>query len=668
MKRSAFAALTVGIVVLSCSDQRLSTGPGSVSPAISDGARGGNSGFFWLPPISPDPSNHPNFTPGGFASGLKGGMTVEICELDENPLTDPAAKCAAIVRTFSPAEIEESTADEHYKVVWDTKATTLHDDKYYRISWKYGDLVLGFIDVDVVSRAGDLKNVNTDEFIPLLDGRSLPIMARVEHDAFTGEDLLEQLLDDPESEDFVIAVVPDTRGLPHSISVLTSSLGGGAEFPAGGWLPQSYVDAFGSSASVLFIMERVLFEEGEVVISQDVQCHGNTPYTQFERCYRARTIPELFNDFGPFSQLVTLGMCIELPANDPLREAHVPQLARSDEGDEGPAQLLGNRPAPAGLQCATQTQARLEGSGVRQFASAVAHRVAATLGRWISPRTALAVDLGLGGGSLRMSNFGWLAPVTASKHSGDLQTAPAGSQVAIQVLLTSSHPGSNTPVPGETVTFRLPTGAIAGTAVTNESGIATFNWTIGAGANTIFAEARAAGSPLTFTATGQEISIVIDFDTDPQEAPIEAGTIINSTYASLGVTFTKLGPGTSCGSGPEVYANSNVNPLHTGLSGNVVSVCAEGTASDFSENGFGRVEVNFTFSTSDVCIYAAPVSEGHTAFLEAFSASGAIVGTSTTTSPGTICVSGAGIVGVRFAGQGESFARFDLLSIGISLD
>src|SRR5262249_39940496 len=39
---------------------------------------------------------------------------------------------------------------------------------------------VAFADVDVVSSGSQLKNVNTNEFIPLLDGRTLPIKVRIE--------------------------------------------------------------------------------------------------------------------------------------------------------------------------------------------------------------------------------------------------------------------------------------------------------------------------------------------------------------------------------------------------------------------------------------------------------------------------------------------------------
>ncbi len=43
-----------------------------------------------------------------------------------------------------------------------------------------GDRELGHADVDVVASGGELKNVDTDGFIPLLDDRTLPIKFRIE--------------------------------------------------------------------------------------------------------------------------------------------------------------------------------------------------------------------------------------------------------------------------------------------------------------------------------------------------------------------------------------------------------------------------------------------------------------------------------------------------------
>lgn len=60
---------------------------------------------------------------------------------------------------------------------------TLDPAKTYRIRVFVGAAQLGFADVDVVSSGSQLKNVATDEFIGLVQGKTLPIRFRIEHGA-----------------------------------------------------------------------------------------------------------------------------------------------------------------------------------------------------------------------------------------------------------------------------------------------------------------------------------------------------------------------------------------------------------------------------------------------------------------------------------------------------
>jgi hypothetical protein len=156
---------------------------------------------------------------------------------------------------------------------------------------------------------------------------------------------------------------------------------------------------------------------------------------------------------------------------------------------------------------------------------------------------------------------------------------------------------------------------------------------------------------------------MINFDATPAGSPVAAGTVVNDLYAEFGITFTKLGPGTSCGTGPEVYANDN-QPV-TPFSGNTVSTCPQGIASDISENGFGVVEAIFAQAASQVCIDVAPDGPGDAAFLEALDANNGSLQriTSNLGVQETFCIHQAGARKVHFSGDGTRFARFDNLKV-----
>jgi len=140
---------------------------------ISDAVHSnGKPHFYFLPPMVSSPSY------GGTFDGTL-SPTVQICEWSGNG-------CSAVLVTYTMSSgpgsetVRMSTADQQYIVNWHTDQFNLDAARTYRISIRVGDVELGFADVDVVNSGKDLKNVNTNEYIPLLDDRTLPIKFRVE--------------------------------------------------------------------------------------------------------------------------------------------------------------------------------------------------------------------------------------------------------------------------------------------------------------------------------------------------------------------------------------------------------------------------------------------------------------------------------------------------------
>ncbi len=196
------------------------------------------------------------------------------------------------------------------------------------------------------------------------------------------------------------------------------------------------------------------------------------------------------------------------------------------------------------------------------------------------------------------------------------------------------------------------------------------------------------GSTCCFSRIGWVLpaSTPINFDVDPTSAPIEAGTAVNTVYsnvgvindATVGVTFSRTSSSGLC-EGSNVYANDN-SPLSGGGFGfnsgnNVVTVCPEGTASDFSENSGGRIVATFTGTVTQACIQVyvtgfQPGSQpGATGFLEAFDANNVSLG-KTTSDPNAfgqnLCVNAtttASIASVQFAGSASGFAMFDDMTV-----
>ncbi len=186
LPKLAAVVLTTLLVAGACSDvsERMGPeGPGSGDPSfsISDAVHeSGNEHFYWLPPMVKNPN------PTGAFDETQ-SPTVTICQLD-------GGACAAVQPAGFPLVYTDATgpggdvitvsaADEHYHVNWHTDVEPLDTSELYRIEVSVGSQTLGHADVDPVSTGKELKNVDTDEYIALKDGRTLPIKFRIEEGA-----------------------------------------------------------------------------------------------------------------------------------------------------------------------------------------------------------------------------------------------------------------------------------------------------------------------------------------------------------------------------------------------------------------------------------------------------------------------------------------------------
>jgi hypothetical protein len=145
-------------LVAACAVDRAVAPP---SFAISDGARGGNAHFYFLPPMVSPP------TYGGvFDASLSPVVRI--------------TQGSALVTSLNAAS---DPLAELYQANWRTGDFALDPTKPYRITVLVGAIELGFADVDLVATGRELRNVNTGDYIPLLDGRTLPIKFRIERGA-----------------------------------------------------------------------------------------------------------------------------------------------------------------------------------------------------------------------------------------------------------------------------------------------------------------------------------------------------------------------------------------------------------------------------------------------------------------------------------------------------
>jgi hypothetical protein len=182
MRRTVFALILVSLVngcllpdspVLPVASR---TGGGV--PLISDGRHGdGNPHFFFLAPIVAHPG-----TTGVFDPTLN--PIVQVCVW--------STVCEEVVARFSRSTGNGGetiqVSETEYRVNWKTSEClsgpcALDPSKRYRLSVEVSGVQLGFADLDVVANGSQLKNVETGEFIGLVEGKTLPVRFRIEEGA-----------------------------------------------------------------------------------------------------------------------------------------------------------------------------------------------------------------------------------------------------------------------------------------------------------------------------------------------------------------------------------------------------------------------------------------------------------------------------------------------------
>ncbi len=384
MKRIAFLSLVLAGIVGCHADRALPPGPSAeIQDAIQNG---GNAFFFWLPPTVNQhaPSDQV------FSRKLRPVVTI----VDQGPA---GVNCHVgnTVRTFAGSDITVSNAT--YFVNWHTNQDDLHAECTYRITVNVGPRLnspeLGFADVDVVSSGNQLKNVDTDEFIPLLDDRTLPITFFIGVGATCnpsgGSDCGEGV------------------ARPGENTLIVSNSGNAGVFLRAGAVNDE------TTITIQSVDQR--FREGEECIPRLADQFPGTPETLDNGCYDFRADPPLSvvndND-GTFNEgfNATVGICPPIAAMNLDHETlDLIQIFRIDDLGEGNGVGLPNVSAPF-LRCDPHfspsfgSRPSLFGDLARAFAAIV------------SPRPLYAgthrmmFDLGAGGSTDGFSRFAWALP------------------------------------------------------------------------------------------------------------------------------------------------------------------------------------------------------------------------------------------------------------------
>ncbi|TMC67287.1 MAG: hypothetical protein E6J18_16365, partial [Chloroflexi bacterium] len=173
----------VSLVLVGCAERvnaPTAARPGAPSFEIRDGAHNnGNPHFYFLPPIVASPN-----ATGSFDATQAPSVTV--CQLASSGC--PVIAQFSMTTGTGSAVVRVDAASQSYVVNWQTDQCvtgpcTLPSGNVYRIRVLVASTELGHADVQVVVSQQEAKNVNTGEFFPLVDGRTLPVKFRIEQGA-----------------------------------------------------------------------------------------------------------------------------------------------------------------------------------------------------------------------------------------------------------------------------------------------------------------------------------------------------------------------------------------------------------------------------------------------------------------------------------------------------
>lgn len=370
MKRIGFAVCVLAFVA--CHGDRVLPPPTAL---IQDALHNnGNAFFFWTPPIvkQQPPASQV------FSKNLSPVLTItNLCT-------------GAVVRTFSGSQLQVS--DANYQANWRTSEDNLNAACTYRLTVTVASKTLGFADVDVVDNGRELKNVNNDDFIPLLDDRTLPIKF------FIGVGALCQHAGSDCGEGFV---------RPDQNTVIVTTNG-----QAGVFVPAGAV-----SSPITITIES----------SDDRPCFEGllppvfpgSPGTSGNSCYDYRTDPPLseINAGGTFNKPVVVGICVDVSAIDHVTQDLLQIFQFDVIGERVQIRALNNVPAPF-LRCDPGFDPTFGArrSGVMDLAARGLRSLLQPVVALLTPRPlfassrAVALDVGTGGSTDEFSRFTWALP------------------------------------------------------------------------------------------------------------------------------------------------------------------------------------------------------------------------------------------------------------------
>lgn len=425
MRKTTLLVLSAAFVV-ACGDDHsgVPTAAVPLNLSISDGASGGNTEFFFFPPLADNPTGGPNFDAGAFNEYLN--PFVRICRPD----VPSAGECEAVADHDGNVDLPMAVDldAEWYKVNWKTGDFDLTPDEHYRIQVWVGSTalegnLLGYRDVIPLDGPPVASCSTEDEYCNFNNGSTVPIKVRIEDQAFC----------------------PLIDGERIPCETKSFDLSGGVSFNLG--------DTFR-----LDVPEQPFSNQGTVTFQV---CTVDTVANRidlptFGPCLETVTLtPDFDGNLDP-NATATISFCDVDPSVFGLSPEQTANLRVHHLRDDGGVDAL--RPA---LNCPVTTSSEPT-SRLRQFASRMLS--------WIGPRPLEASYLatkGMGGNSLdgmrSIFKVALPAKIDFVNVSDATRTALVGSSLATQAIVTDID---GAPVAGATVRWNVdPAGGVEGAEV-----------------------------------------------------------------------------------------------------------------------------------------------------------------------------------------------------------
>ncbi|HXV85815.1 MAG TPA: hypothetical protein VD793_03900, partial [Gemmatimonadales bacterium] len=432
-------AWAVGLVVVlaGCQDAR---SPLDITPpdfAVSDGAHGGNTHFYFLPPLVPTPTFSGEFNP-----LVK--PTVVISELPDP--TSEACSPGTVIRTFK-TEIAVDPVAETYSVNYNT-GTDLTTGQDYRICVRIGGAMLGFRDIHPDANGADVPR-NTDQ-LPIYqfnNGRNLPIKFRIEKGTLCSLDAID--------------CTETTLDAAGGTAVCDDGLCG------------------------LQVPEGALTDEFTFVV-QVVECTRDgdgrinwlpTDLPQFGACLEIHNEGDA--EWTGFAFEAVAGACIDAPglSHEQFDRLQLHHLRESD----GVVEALPNR-AAGFLTCGEIASSAPLSKKLMYYAGKGLRKMQYAVAPWLGAPPLQATDRGFGGGLTDESPMAWALPAQMEKVNWTNPVIGTAGEARDVTALVTDEAGD--PVENARVTFEVtdgdgpPVGPVS--VWTGADGLAKLpQWTLG---------------------------------------------------------------------------------------------------------------------------------------------------------------------------------------------